>query len=72
MIRLFVAFCKLNYKTLSAIDLFLKSMEEFTPANIPLIKLSCDPMSRIKKVKAERSELVSALTFFRRELQSSP
>jgi hypothetical protein len=41
MIRLFVAFCKLNYKTLSAIDLFLKSMEEFTPANIPLIKLSC-------------------------------
>lgn len=41
MIRLFRVFCKLNFKALSAIDLFLKSMEEFTPANIPLIKLSC-------------------------------
>ena len=41
MIRLFIVFCKLNFKTLSAIDLFLKSMEEFAPANIPFIKLSC-------------------------------
>jgi hypothetical protein len=41
MIRLFVVFCKLNFKTLSAIDLFLESTEEFAPANIPFIKLSC-------------------------------
>jgi hypothetical protein len=41
MIRLFVVFCKLNYKNLSAIDLFLKSIEKFAPANIPFIKLPC-------------------------------
>jgi hypothetical protein len=41
MIRLFTVFCKLNFKTLSAKDLFLKSMEEFAPENLPFIKLSC-------------------------------
>jgi hypothetical protein len=39
--RALVVFCKLNYKNLSAIDLFLKSIEKFAPANIPFIKLPC-------------------------------
>jgi hypothetical protein len=41
MIRLFTIFCKLNFKTLSAKDLFLESMKAFSSDNLPFIKLPC-------------------------------
>lgn len=41
MIRLFTIFCKLNFKILSAKDLFLESMKAFSSDKLPFIKLSC-------------------------------
>ena len=41
MIRLFTIFCKLNFKTLSAKDLFLESMKAFSSDKLPFIKLTC-------------------------------
>jgi len=47
MIRLFTIFCKLNFNKLSAKDLFLQAMKEFSPDKIPFIKLPC-PFCRAK------------------------
>jgi len=41
MIRLFTVFCKLNFNVLSAKDIFLESMEEFTSDKLPLLDLTC-------------------------------
>lgn len=41
MIRLFTVFCKLNFKTLSAHQLFLSVMKNFAEDKIPFLKLSC-------------------------------
>lgn len=41
MIRLFTIFCKLNFKILSAKDLFLQAMEDFSPDKLPSVKLTC-------------------------------
>lgn len=41
MIRFFTVFCKLNFKTLSALDLFLESMKDFPSDKLPFIKLAC-------------------------------
>lgn len=41
MIRQFTIFCKLNFCILCDIDLFLKSMEDFTCEKIPFLKLAC-------------------------------
>jgi hypothetical protein len=41
MIRLFTVFCKLNFNKLSAHDIFLESMKEFSSEKLPFIKLSC-------------------------------
>jgi len=41
MIRLFRVFCKLNFKTLSAKDLFLYSMKGFSSDKLIFLKLTC-------------------------------
>lgn len=41
MIRLFTVFCKLNFNKLSARDLFLDSMKDFSSDKLPFIKLAC-------------------------------
>jgi hypothetical protein len=41
MIRLFTVFCKLNFNTLTAKDLFLDSMKDFSLDKIPFIKHAC-------------------------------
>ena len=41
MIKLFTVFCKLNFKTLSAKDLFIESMKDFSSDKLPFIKLAC-------------------------------
>lgn len=41
MIRLFTVFCKLNFKILSDLDLFLQTMKDFSPEKIPFLKLKC-------------------------------
>jgi len=41
MIRLFTVFCKLNFNILSAKDIFLESMKEYTIEKLPFLKLPC-------------------------------
>jgi len=41
MIRLFTVFCKLNFKTLSAKDLFLQAMQDFSADKLSSVKLPC-------------------------------
>lgn len=41
MIRLFNIFCKLNFKTLSANQLFHFAMKDFSEEKIPFLKLAC-------------------------------
>ena len=41
MIRVFTVFCKLNFKILSAKELFLESMKDFKSEKLPFIKLPC-------------------------------
>ena len=41
MIRLFTVFCKINFNKLSAHDIFLEFMKDFSPEKLPFIKLSC-------------------------------
>ena len=41
MIRLFTVFCKLNFRTLSAKQIFLSAMKDFSAEKIPFLKLPC-------------------------------
>lgn len=41
MIRWNTIFCKLDFKTLSVIDLFNEAMEEFSLEKLPYLKLAC-------------------------------
>lgn len=41
MIRLFTVFCKLNFKTLFAKQIFLSIMKDFMEDKIPFLKLAC-------------------------------
>ena len=41
MIRLFTVFCKLNFNSLSDIDLFSESMKSFSFEKIPFLRLKC-------------------------------
>lgn len=41
MIRLFIVFCKQNFKNLSAKHLFLSAMEDYSIEKIPFLKLPC-------------------------------
>jgi hypothetical protein len=41
MIRVFTIFCKLNFKNISAKDLFFAAMRDFTTEKLPSLKLPC-------------------------------